>query len=599
VRQSKSRLGYILYSPGILTLGSPVPIFEADPIPPKSGSVPLIFSIDSQSCVACLACVRVCPTGAVAVDEPLVRIVDEACIKCGLCVAVCPHDAIEVSGELGRSMAVTARGGGILILSPEAAAHFYPATPEQVVNACYAAGLRSVTRGVIGDELVAAEYLKLWEDQSWGTMIRSTDPVVVDTIRSEYPELVPYLAPVTLPAVAEARYLRAQHGEKLEIIYAGVCPPAGRPELDAAITFRDLEQLLKLRGVSPLGQPDFFVRVPEERRRYLSAAGGMPLALLEEARHSSRRFRKMRGLGELKSLTHAITVDRLDLGFVDILSYEGYLDHPLSGPREELYWRRALVESTEPPRSRYPVVDSTVVGSYGATFALQPRRSSAKAADVAEILEKIGMGPNGRPWDCQACGFPTCQRFAESAAAGRATLRQCTPYQSKLAEEAQKESAIDLLTGLATYRVLKDRLAHEVERSKRSLDSFAVLFIDLDHFKQVNDQYGHEAGNDVLRAVSQEVRNAVRASDLAARYGGDEFVVLLTRTDLTGANRVAEAIRAGIEGVGRRLGHPAGMVTASIGVAEYDVRRPTDGDLLVVADRALYQAKAAGRNAVA
>ena len=158
---------------------------------------------------------------------------------------------------------------------------------------------------------------------------------------------------------------------------------------------------------------------------------------------------------------------------------------------------------------------------------------------------------------------------------------------------------MDTLTGLAAYRVLYDRLTYEIERSKRSLEGFAVLFIDLDHFKQVNDQYGHEAGNAVLRAVATELKNAIRASDLAARYGGDEFVVLLTRTDLAGANRVGEAIRAGIEGVGRRLGYPVGLVTASIGVAEYDVRRPHEGDLLVLADRALYHAKADGRNAVA
>ena len=134
-------------------------------------------------------------------QEPLVRIEEGSCIRCGLCVPACPHDAIEVTGELGRAMAVAARGGGVLILSPEAAAHFYPATPEQVVNACYAAGFRMVNRGVVGDELVAQEYLKLWQDSSWGTLIRSTDPVVVDTIRREFPELVPYLAPVTIPAV--------------------------------------------------------------------------------------------------------------------------------------------------------------------------------------------------------------------------------------------------------------------------------------------------------------------------------------------------------------------------------------------------------------
>lgn len=496
-------------------------------------------------------------------------------------------------------MAVAARGEGLLILSPEAAAYFYPATPEQVVNACYAAGFLMVNRGVIGDELVAAEYLKLWEDRSWGTIIRSTDPVVVETIRTHYPELIPYLAPVTIPAVAEARYLRAQFGTRLEIVYAGVCPPGNLNELDASITFHDLEQVLKLRGVSPLEQAAFFVRVPEERRRHLSAAGGIPLELLEEVRHSSRRFRKVRGLGELRSIARAVAVDRLDLGFVDIQSYEGSLDHPLSGPREELYWRRAVVESCEAPRSRFPVVDSSVVASYGATFDIQPRRTAADPAVVNDLLVSIGPGPNGKPWDCRACGFDTCRSFAEAAALGRATLRQCTPYQTHRADEARRESAIDALTGLAAFRVMHDRLTHEVERSKRSLEGFAVLFIDLDHFKQVNDQFGHEAGNDVLRAVASEIRSAVRASDTAARYGGDEFVVILTRTDLVGANRVAEAIRAGIEGVGRRLGYPVGLVTASIGVAEYDAHHPLEGDLLVLADRALYQAKLAGRNAVA
>lgn len=527
------------------------------------------------------------------------RIEDGACIRCGLCVPACPHDAIEVAGEMGRAMAVASRGGGILILPPEAAAYFYPATPEQVVNACYAAGFRVVNRGVVGDELVAREYLRLWRDASWGTLIRSTDPVVVDTIRRDYPELVPYLAPVTIPAVAEARYLRAQVGERQEIVYAGVCPPVGRPELDAAITFRDLEQLLKLRGVSPHTQPDYFVRIPSERRRHLSAAGGLPVQLLEEVAYTSRRFRKLRGLGELRGVARAVTVDRLELGFLDVLSHEGWLDHPLSGPREELFWRRELVAATEPPRSRYPVIDHNVVASYGATFEIEPRLLQADPSRVDEVLEEIGSGPNGKPWDCRACGFATCELFANAAAMGRASLRQCPPYQARKVEEAQRDAAVDALTGLAAYRVLHDRMTYEIERSKRSLEGFALLFIDLDHFKQVNDQFGHEAGNQLLRAVAAEIKHAIRASDLAARYGGDEFVVILTRTELEGANRVAEAIRAGIEGVGRRLGYPVGHVTASIGVAEYDVGRPHEGDLLVQADRALYQAKSQGRNAVA
>jgi diguanylate cyclase (GGDEF)-like protein len=562
----------------------------------------LNFVIDAELCVACLACVRVCPTDAIAVagDEPLLlQVVDEACIRCGQCLPACPHGAVKVNGEIGRALAIAANGDGVLILSPESVTHFYPATPEQLINACYEAGFRAVTRGVIGDELVAAEYLKLWEEEPWGTLIRSTDPVVVETVRAQYPELLPYLAPVTLPAVAEARYLRAQHGPGLRIAYAGICPPVNSPDLDAAITYGDLDQLFRIRGVEVVSQPMFFQRVPEERRRHLSAPGGLPLALLEEARYSSRRFRKIRGLDALPAVARAVSVDRLDLGFVDILSTEGALDHPLSGPQEELYWRRELLASTEPPRSRQPVVDGAVVASIGATFAIKPRRLVPDPEAVAAILEQIGRGPNGRPWDCRACGFHTCQSFAEAAALGRASMRQCTPYQERRADEAQRAAAVDTMTGLSTYRVLRDRLAFEAERGKRSSEGFAVLFLDLDRFKEVNDQFGHEAGNDILRAVAGEIRNAVRASDVAARYGGDEFVVILTRTDLQGGARVAEALRAGIEGVGRRLGYPAGLITVSIGLAEFDPRQPSEGDLLVSADRALYRAKAAGRNAVA
>ena len=164
----------------------------AFPRPYRSGQ--LNFVIDAESCVACLACVRVCPTDAVAVagDEPLLlQVVDEACIRCGRCLPACPHGAVKVNGEIGRALAIASEGTGTLILSPESVAHFYPASPEQLINACYEAGFRSVTRGVIGDELVAAEYLKLWEEEPWGTLIRSTDPVVVETVRAQYLELLP------------------------------------------------------------------------------------------------------------------------------------------------------------------------------------------------------------------------------------------------------------------------------------------------------------------------------------------------------------------------------------------------------------------------
>src|SRR5256885_2120396 len=93
-----------------------------------------------------MACVRVCPADAVAVEGSQIRIVDETCTRCGLCVPACPHDAIKAAGDLPRALELALSGRAALILGVECAVFFYPATPEQVVNACYAAGFRTVHR---------------------------------------------------------------------------------------------------------------------------------------------------------------------------------------------------------------------------------------------------------------------------------------------------------------------------------------------------------------------------------------------------------------------------------------------------------------------
>ena len=246
------------------------------------------------------------------------------------------------------------------------------------------------------------------------------------------------------------------------------------------------------------------------------------------------------------------------------------------------------------------MVDGAVVASVGATFAIKPRRvvpdPEAVAGDPGPDRAGPERAPVGLP-GVRVRHLPAVRRGGGAGAGVACASARRTRSAGRTRPSGRRRWT--RMTGLSTYRVLRDRLAFEVERGKRSAEGFAVLFLDLDRFKEVNDQYGHEAGNEILRAVAGEIRNAVRASDVAARYGGDEFVVILTRTDLQGGARVAEALRAGIEGVGRRLGYPAGLITVSVGLAEFDPREPSEGDLLVSADRALYRAKAAGRNAVA
>ncbi|NTV95538.1 MAG: diguanylate cyclase [Thiobacillus sp.] len=159
----------------------------------------------------------------------------------------------------------------------------------------------------------------------------------------------------------------------------------------------------------------------------------------------------------------------------------------------------------------------------------------------------------------------------------------------------QDLSLSDSVTGLANRRRMEARIQEELLRSRRFGKPFAVILADIDHFKRVNDEYGHDLGDSVLRAVAGLLAREVRDCDLAARWGGEEFVVLLPETTLATAIAVAERLRAGLAGLG--LAQPAWPVTASFGVAVYVAEEDGPG-LIRRADGAMYAAKRGGRNRV-
>jgi diguanylate cyclase (GGDEF)-like protein len=172
-------------------------------------------------------------------------------------------------------------------------------------------------------------------------------------------------------------------------------------------------------------------------------------------------------------------------------------------------------------------------------------------------------------------------------------------------QEAQRLSLTDPLTGLGNRRRLTDHLRLEIERAGRFGRPLGVLVLDLDHFKAINDQYGHQAGDAVLVELAGRVRQAVREVDLTFRYGGEEFVILLPETDiagsLTAAERIGDAVRHSVfplPGQSAVESTDLVSVTVSIGVSVYPRHAHTGSDLLEAADQALYAAKAAGRDAV-
>jgi len=164
-------------------------------------------------------------------------------------------------------------------------------------------------------------------------------------------------------------------------------------------------------------------------------------------------------------------------------------------------------------------------------------------------------------------------------------------------EELEELSITDGLTGLRNRRHIMATLDLEIARAVRTRRPLAVMMIDVDHFKQLNDRLGHLAGDQVLVRIAAAIRSAVRGVDYAARYGGEEFVVVLPETDQAAAQDVGERIRQQVRGT-VSAGEGAGPVTVSAGVAVYPLGGASAAEVLARADTALYRAKKLGRDRV-
>ena len=164
-----------------------------------------------------------------------------------------------------------------------------------------------------------------------------------------------------------------------------------------------------------------------------------------------------------------------------------------------------------------------------------------------------------------------------------------------LSERLRDIAYTDSLTHIYNRLHFAHFLDAEIDKSKRYDSKFSIIFFDLDHFKEVNDNYGHLAGDEVLERVTDIVSKANRSADIFARYGGEEFIILTPETDLSGALVHAERLRSDIE---RYQFKSVGRVTSSFGVTEFNPDSDNVETLLERADKALYLAKEYGRNRV-
>jgi diguanylate cyclase (GGDEF)-like protein len=317
----------------------------------------------------------------------------------------------------------------------------------------------------------------------------------------------------------------------------------------------------------------------DERRRVQDAVGrfGVALAsthdvtaLLDVVLRSAMQVARARG-GRLlvTDEVSGVLVEQLRAGETE--SAAPLLDVETRAP--EGVEGRALQDLT-------PVIGSDPIDALAAPLVTE--------ASVLGLLTLVA--PDGGTFDEQAAR-------AVGALAGQGAV---AIENARLHRLIQKQARTDGLTSLANHREFQEQLAHEVERAQRFGVPVGLVLLDLDDFKMINDQYGHLAGDNVLKAVSGALRGAIRDIDQASRYGGEEFAVILPHTTVEGATRLAERLRQAI--AERVASAPDGRqirITASFGVAGLPSHAATQVELIATADAALYRAKQSGKNRVA
>jgi two-component system chemotaxis family response regulator WspR len=234
----------------------------------------------------------------------------------------------------------------------------------------------------------------------------------------------------------------------------------------------------------------------------------------------------------------------------------------------------------------------------GDAFAAGASDYLVKLPDRIELIARIRLHSRARQHQLQRDDAYRALRASEQQlVASNAELVTLNRRLEEATEALRLEAIHDPLSGLLNRRAFFDGLQREATRAARQDTPLAVMMSDLDHFKAINDRYGHLAGDEVIREVSRRMRSAVRGSDIVGRYGGEEFVVLAPDCGIKDALEVAQRFRSSVSGTPVSI--PDGVIAVTISVGVAAARHVTDvGALVQAADEALYRAKHNGRNRV-
>lgn len=478
-----------------------------------------IVYTERARCTGCYACVRNCPVKAIRIREGLAEVIAARCIDCGDCLQMCLAKAkwVESDVDLVRQL-LGGQQPVIALLSASFPATFPEIHPEQLVTSLKKLGFSEVTEDSFGAELVCQEYTRLTNESNGKPMLSSTCPVVAFYIEKYYPQLIGNIAPIVSPMIAMGRVIKDKYNPKVSTVFIGPCiakKAEAREEdvsgaIDAVLTFAELKEMLKSRGITPSTEKrgQWSGPKPNLGRLYAISGGLLKAAGLSDDIMANEIINAC-GKQYTPRVLREFAEGNITARLISFLYCEGCIDGPAIDNDLSVFKRREMISRYAVSQSDPAQTEKDIQKYSGIDLSRKftIRSVSLPAPDETEIqkvLAAIGRVHPSYRMNCGACGYSSCRELAISICQGLAEMEMCWPY---LLDEL-KTTQEDLIQAekLTSLGQMAASIAHEVNNPLAGV----LVYIQLLNKKIGGDNISKEIILKYLSKMDSEVSRSTK-----------------------------------------------------------------------------------------
>lgn len=590
-------------------------------------------------------------------DKSKIYINGDKCIHCGKCFDSCKHEARSYGDDTELFFDDLLSGKQISIIAAPSIQANFPFNYKKFFGYLKSIGVGHIYDVSLGADITTWAYIKTIRENNSEALIAQPCPVVVNYIEKYQPSMIKQLAPIQSPMLCTAIYMKAYMGITHPIAAISPCiakkdeflDPNTHGNISYNVTFKKIEDYILENAIDIESYPEIeFENIEAEFGTLFSRPGGLKENI--EYHFNNPWVRQIEGTERifdyLNGYSDSLAANKVVPFIVDVLNCQGGCNHG-TGAREHLNMdeidllmhqrkenvKKLMEEHMEKRKELFSYFDNNLdLKKFERTYD----DKSTESIDPTDIelqvifVDMLKITDDEQHINCSACGYKSCKDMATAIYREVNQKNNCINYNKKMVEiekellevknfelksvlmkldrvsemtDALQEythklegySMTDPLTGLCNRRCVSNKLEEETQFALRTGRTFTILLIDIDFFKKVNDEFGHDAGDYVLKEVAKTMVSSLRAYDIVSRWGGEEFLCILPETKSKDGLSLAERLREKLE---EEYFNYKGLnikITATIGVAEFDAQKAVD-ETIRKADVAMYKGKVNGRN---